>query len=394
MNGLLGEYHKMNISIPYNNDLQLVDKINELGLVKAGVNVIFYFAPSIDLAGTGRRLPNYQRYIINGTFDSDIFVKDMEQFLLKCSAYHFETCVLFNDILQGMPYNNEDLKGKVPKIQRYLEYIDEKRLTDYVCIANPYMLELINWKRMQNLKVKASVNFQIKSEKTVRMLNNIVKEYFPDGRLAEVEIQKDLLRDIGKIREIREALDPSVKLSIIINEGCLCGCPYQIVHQIHSATIHGEDVAGYHERFQFSNARCKRILATEPWLFLDANWILPRHIEKYQGVVDSFKLTDRVDSTDVIVRKVKAYFLNDYDKENINTIITLMQEEKWCFPEKLLPDDFDQTIFSGKSVPESYYLAIWQKIKEFNKQNDPREEAAVQAMKLNKDELYRFEGIL
>ncbi len=208
---------------------------------------------------------------------------------------------MFNDILQGIPYNNVDLTSKIPKIQRYLEWIDEKRLTDYVCIANPYMLETINWNRIRYLKIKASVNFQIKSVKTIKILNNLVKNYFPSGQLAEVEIQKDLLRDIGKIKEIRAALDLSIQLSIIINEGCLCGCPYQIAHQLHSLTISMKDAEDYDEKFQFSNARCKNVLVYETWLFLDANWILPRHIKRYRGLIDSFKLTDRSDSTDAIV---------------------------------------------------------------------------------------------
>jgi len=384
---------RMNINIPYNNDIKLVDRINELGLQTADTNIVFYFAPSADMAGTGRRLPNRQRYMKNGIFEPDLFEQDIYQFLLKCKVYHFETCILFNDILQGMPYNNEDLKNKIPRIQRYLEYIDAENLIDYVCIANPYMLELLNWNRIKNLKVKASVNFQIKSEKTIKILNQLVKNYFPDGKLAEVEIQKDLLRDIGKIKEIREALDFSVKLSVIINEGCLCGCPYQIVHQLHSATINMKDADDYDEKFQFSNARCKNILASEPWLFLDANWILPRHIEKYRGIVDCFKLTDRTDDTDAIIDKVKAYFQNDYDRENVNSLITLMQKEKWHFSEELLPDDFEQHIFSGKSIPESYYIQIWEKIKKYNKEKYPEVDTVFHPIKLIKEELYQFEGI-
>lgn len=62
-----------------------------------------------------------------------------------------------------------------------------------------------------------------------------------------------------------------------------------------------KDAEDYNERFQFSNARCKNVFAYEPWLFLDANWILPRHIKRYRGLIDSFKLTDRSDSTDAIV---------------------------------------------------------------------------------------------
>ncbi len=383
----------MNINIPYNNDIKLVDRIKELGLKTEYTNIVFYFAPPVNMSGTGRRLPNRQLYIKDGVFDSDLFEKSVYQFLLKCKRYHFETCILFNNIIQGMAYNNEDLKNKIPRIQKYLEYIDGEKLIDYVCIANPYMLEMLNWNRIKNLKVKASVNFQIKSEKTIKFLNHLTRNYFPSGKLAEVEIQKDLLRDMKKIKEIREALDFPVKLSIIINEGCLCGCPYQIVHQLHSATINMKDADDYKEKFQFSNARCKNILASEPWLFLDANWILPRHIEKYRGIVDSFKLTDRTDDTDTIIKKVKAYFLNDYDRENVNLFITLMQNEKWHFSEDLLPDDFDQHIFSGKSIPESYYLKIWEKIKKYNKEKYPDEETVIHPIKLNREELFKFEGI-
>lgn len=384
----------MNISIPYNNDIQLVDRINILGLKKNNTDIVFYFAPSINITGTGRRLPNHQKYVKNGIFNSKLFEEDIYQFLQKCKQYRFKTCVLFNDILFGMPYNNEDLKNKIPRLQSYLEYIDKENLINYVCIANPYMLEIINWRRLKNLKVKASVNFQIKSERTIKMLNNLVKNYFPEGKLAEVEIQKDLLRNIGKIREIRGTLDRSVNLSVIINEGCLCGCPYQIIHQVHSATINIQDTNDYNDKFQFSNARCKNILADEPWLFLDANWILPIHIEKYKGVIDGFKLTDRSDSTDVILKKVKAYFLNDYDRENINPLINLIQNEKWHFPEKLLPNDFEQIIFSGKYIPESYYLGIWDKIKKYNMENYPDEIVTFNPIKLYKDDLFKFEGIL
>lgn len=383
----------MNISIPYNNDIQLVEEIHKLGLQKAGKNVIFYFAPSIEITGTGRRLPGQKKYLKNGNFDFDLFDKDIYHFWVKCKEYHFQTCVLFNDILFGMPYNNEDLRIKIPRIQSYLEYIDREQWIDYVCIANPYLLELINWTRIKNLKVKASVNYQIKSDRTIKILNNLVKNNFPNGRLAEVELQKDLLRDVGKIKEIRDRLDSSVHLSIIINEGCLNGCPYQIVHQIHSSTICIEDATDYNDKFQFSNARCRNFLADEPWMFLDANWILPRHIKKYEKLIDGFKLTDRTDRTDVIVRKVKAYFLNDYDRENLNLLITLLQKEAWHFPEELLPKDFDKVIFSGKSVPERYYLEIWEKIKKYNKENYPEKESAIDPLKLNREKLFQFEGI-
>lgn len=385
----------MNISIPYNNDIQLVDKINELPIKKNGHNrIIFYFAPSISITGSGRRFPNYQTYIENGDFNSKLFDEDINIFLQKCRKYGFKTCVLFNDILFGMPYNNYDLTNRIPKIQNYLEHLDEQNLTEYVCIANPYLLETINWDRIKNLKVKASVNFQIKSGKTINLLNNLIKNWFPKGKLAEVEIQKDLLRDIERVKRIREELDSSVDLSIIMNEGCLTGCPYQIVHQVHSSTISFKDVIDYNEKFEFGIARCKNITASEPWLFLDANWILPRHLEKYNGIIDSFKLTDRSDSTNMIINKVKAYFLNEYDHENINPLISMMQMEKWHFPEEILPNNFDEVIFAGKTVPDSFYKEIWKNIVTYNKEKYPEIATAINLKKLSKGRLYKFEGVL
>jgi len=354
--------------------------------------LFFYFAPSFDLLGTGRRFPNYEKYIENGIYNPNLFDEDIICFLNKCKAYKFKTCVLLNGLLLGMPYNNNDLKSKIPKIQQFLERLDEMCVTDYVCIANPYLLELLNWNRIKNIKIKASVNFQIKSERTIRLLNNLINYWFPSGKLAEVELQKDLLRDIKSIEKIRKSLENPVNLSIIINEGCLNGCPYQIMHQLHSSTMSIDDVKN-HQEFKFGVARCKNITATEPWLILDSNWILPRHMERYTGLIDSFKLTDRADSTDTILNKVKAYALKDYDRENINTLISLMQMESWKFPEIVLPPDFDDIIFSGRDVPEEYYASIWNKIKKYNAGRYPNERVAIQIDRLSKDSLFRYEAI-
>jgi collagenase-like PrtC family protease len=272
----------------------------------------------------------------------------------------------------------------------YLECLSSLGLIDTVIIANPYLFELLNWERMGELSIAASVNFQIKGSKSIGILDDLATYFIGRGKLTEVYIQKDLLRNLHTLRKIRDTLTSEIRLSIIINEGCLTGCPYQIVHQVHSSTFpisYLDDLDSCH---RFGTARCKHIIAAEPWRFLDANWILPKHLVYYRGLIDSFKLTDRAADTKTIVDTVKAYVFHDYDKTNLNRLISLMRYEKWLFPEAVLPEDFADRIFSGED-PRAYYEDIWKSIVEYNEQRgvSPR----IRRGGLTKEELHRYEGI-
>ena len=219
---------------------------------------------------------------------------------------------------------------------------------------------------MPKVEIKTSVNLQIKNAKSIDLLNNISKTWL-DSDISAVEIQKDLLREPRELAKIRAKINPQIKLSILINEGCLLGCPYQIAHQIHSFSFPNDRYEKEGEGFNFGVAKCKYITNQEPWRILDANWILPEQLKKLSRVIDEFKITDRHASTETIINTVRAYVFEVYNKENINELISMLSMEKFDLPEKLLPVDFFEKVMAEKKPLDAYYKNIWKKIEKHNK---------------------------
>jgi len=355
------------ISIPYNNDPNLIKRLGEFLIYPRPFDVYIYFAPNPLIANAGRKLPNAKNYINKyNKFNKNKFDKELMLALQNAKKYGFKNNLLLNNVLLGIPHSNNDLKIVIPKIQKYLEKLNSKKILDRVTISNPYLLELINWKKLSNVEIKTSVNFQIKSSSSIDLVNN-VSNFWLDKNIDCIEIQKDLLRDIGVLKNIRKKIDKKTKLSIIINEGCLTGCPYQMAHQLYSFSFPNKKGRINSENILFNIAKCKYITRVEPWRILDANWILPSWLKKYTKLIDEFKITDRDSSTEEILYIVKAYATGNYDKRNLCRLISLLKMENFLFPEITLPKNFFHEVSKENAKSDNYYKKIWKKIENHNK---------------------------
>jgi collagenase-like PrtC family protease len=375
------------ISIPYNNNPNLIKKLGGLLVGPRPFNVYIYFAPNPIIINAGRKLPNAKNYIDkNKRFNKNKFEKELVSALKDTRKYGFKTNLLLNNVLLGLPHSNEDLKIVIPKIQKYLEKLNSENILDRVTISNPYLLELINWKKLPNVEIKTSVNFQIKSSKSIDLLDNI-SAFWLNKKIDCIEIQKDLLRNTNILKKIKEKTGNKTKLSIIINEGCLTGCPYQMAHQLYAFSFPVVNGKIRQDKISFNIAKCKYITKKEPWRILDSNWILPSWLKYYSNLIDEFKLTDRDASTEDIFYIVKSYITGIYDKENLCKLISLLIMEKFKFPESALPKDFFEKITSGEEIKETYYKNIWKKIEAFNKATP-----YVGVSGFQKEDLHKFIG--
>lgn len=379
-----------NIYIPYNNDIELISKIKKLDINKSKYTISFYFAPNPKYWNTWRRLPNEDYFIKDWNFDDLKFDNQIDKFLKKCKKNWFSTNLLLNSVTLWLPHSNYDLKKSIPKLQSYLQYVNDKKLVSTVTIWNAYLLDLINWNKLENINIKTSVNFQIKDAKSVKFLITYLKSWVNHDKLKEFDVQKDLLRNIPELKEIKKVLPEWIKLSLIMNEWCLLWCPYQLSHQVHSSTIKSEKLENYNKDFHFWVAKCKYITAVEPWRFIDSNWILPSQMHYYDDLVDSYKFVWRNDETNIIIDTIKAYILNDYDSSNLNKIIWLMNKEKWKFPESALLDDIDRILF-WEDIEDDYYKKIWKNIVDYNKKQWMLTTPNLKGKW--KDDLHKFEWI-
>jgi len=379
------------IDIPFNNDLELIDKLGKLLKSPLPFNVFIYFAPNPLITGNGRKLSNFKFFITKDRkFQSRKFDKILIKALKKCKNYGFKTNLLMNNIMLGMVHDNKNLVSDIKIIQNYLEKLYKTKYLDRITIGNPYLLELINYEKFKNLEVKTSVNFQIKNAKTIEMLNIFYDNWLGKNRLTCVEIQKDLLRDLRALKEIRKKTKNKIKFSIIINEGCITGCPYQIAHQVHASTMPIEASSDFDKRFKFAVAKCKHVACSVPWKIFDSNWILPKHLKYYKNLIDEFKLTDRNDSTETILNTVKAYTTGKYNKENLCELISLLNMENFLFPESILSKDFFQKITAPKKLNDLYFKNLWKKLLDFNKKKNIK--PFIKLKGLQKEKLHKFIG--
>jgi|GEM_PF-6219968 len=376
------------ISVPYNNDPCLIDKLNDFLVKPYPFSVYIYFAPNPMVVSAGRKFPNIQNYLNeDNLFDNKKFNKDLILTLKKAKKYGFKTNLLLNNVLLGLPLLNNDLKGTLPKIQNYLEKLNSKNLLDRVTISNPYLLELIDWEKLKNIEIKTSVNLQIKSSKSVSLINNISNFWLNRG-IDCIEVQKDLLRDLKELKKIKKAINKNTKISIIVNEGCLIDCPYQMAHQLHAFSFKLTNRKTIDmEKSVFNIAKCKYITQQEPWRIFNSNWLLPLWLKHYEELVDEFKFTDRNSTTEEILYVIKAYTTGIYDKGNVCNLISLLKMEEFLFPECILPKTFFNDVIK-KEISDDYYKRIWEKLIVYNRKKN--KEPRVSLKGLNKKDLNKF----
>ncbi len=88
-------------------------------------------------------------------------------------------------------------------------------------------------------------------------------------------------RDLEMLKTLRSAFKGEI--CMIVNEGCLPGCPWRAQH-------FAEMAAGRNR----PESLCEKALTLSPWLSLTGAWVLPQHLHFFDGIVDHFKLAGRV----------------------------------------------------------------------------------------------------
>ena len=127
-------------------------------------------------------------------------------------------------------------------------------------------------KALSTFEVNGSVLMRINSSEQIPYLQR-----YTDS----ISLDTAIIRDLKRIRAIRKSYLGKIKL--IVNEGCLPGCPFRVQHfyEMNSNLAHPESL-------------CETLLHDVPWLRIKSSWILPQHLHFYEGLYDIIKLAGRV----------------------------------------------------------------------------------------------------
>ncbi len=126
-----------------------------------------------------------------------------------------------------------------------------------------------------NLKqyiVCASILMGISETEQINYIKDAVDSIVPDT---------SVVRNMRKLRALRSSFSGPIKL--IVNEGCLAGCPWRIQHFYEMGV-----------NLPLPASLCQDHLNQNPWLRLKSAWILPQHLHLYDGLFDVIKIAGRV----------------------------------------------------------------------------------------------------
>ena len=247
-------------------------------------------------------------YEVYGKFPTDVIGGNRPSSVLKpikkrdleqtVNAAHVSG-IEFNYLLNANTLSNiEYTKKGHRKIYQLLDFLRNIKV-DSVTVTVPYLAKLI-LKNFPSFKVKVS---------TLAGIDNLKKfclwqEMGVDSIVLDISANRNfhLLQQLQKIRKCN--------IPLMVNEGCENNCLYRDYHAaINTSQTQKRNQLGVH----YCGYHCRLRRTEEPYLLLSAPWIRPEDLKVYRQLgYDQFKIVNRQDPTERIVRAVKAYNRESY----------------------------------------------------------------------------------
>lgn len=263
-------------SAPLPFDERQIEKIAEIneGHQKSKINMLYNCLPmnAIDISGLE------QHRVSDGRINS---LQDLIRLIKKAKEYKIEFTYLLNSV--NAP-NAEDFRKKSALIDRFLTKLLENDI-NRIRISNTHILDYvaINFPQFYICSSTSQEYTSIKQYTNFFNAFENVKEVVPSW---------DVNKNFKFLRSFRE-LFPEVTLELMVNEGCMGGCPFR--HDHHSANVNNIE----HEKIdRFSNffiTKCGEIVSKDIALFICLNNIIyPWDINQYnKNGINNFKFVGR-----------------------------------------------------------------------------------------------------
>jgi hypothetical protein len=174
--------------------------------------------------------------------------------------------VLLNPIVLDRP-----VELVAPDLILTLRQLEDAFGIQKVTVTHPTLARFIR-DRLPGYHITASVLMGISNPLQAWLVRDVVDAITVDPRLV---------RDLEGLRRLRGGYAGEIRL--IVNEACLPGCLFRTQHFYEM---------GYCD--DFPESLCLPLLQEHPWLRLTGAWILPRHLDYYEGLYDGLKLAGRV----------------------------------------------------------------------------------------------------
>ncbi|ODS42916.1 MAG: hypothetical protein MSIBF_06555 [Candidatus Altiarchaeales archaeon IMC4] len=284
-------------SVPYNNDFSMLEMLagdfgNGIGNNKIGE---LYLSGPQEIFGSGRIITK------------KVNIADIVKVISFCHENGIKANLLLNSSCEGTQWYQPGNVGMVLKLIRILHLEND---LDAVTLANPLFIQKIK-KEFPEIEINASV---------ISRIDSVQMAIFFDKFGADVIIpDRDINRDLGLLKEVKEAVDCELKL--MVNEGCLFKCPYKIFHDNWISHASKELINRNQDRLaQPEIKNCSSIFKIDRSQLLKSSWIRPEDLVRYRGITSWFKIVGR-DKPGGFILKTAAAYLSEKSPKNLMEII-------------------------------------------------------------------------
>ena len=192
-----------------------------------------------------------------------------------------------------------------------LEKIGVKKLR----VSNPKLLDFLN-RHYKNFELYASTSFEYK---TIKEYQNFMAMH---PTVKQIVPSHDLNKNFRLLANLRKQF-PELDIEILVNEGCMGGCPHRLEH---SREIRLVPFHSVNDDFTLSNqyciASCRELTKRNNILYMcKSNYVNPWEIEEYEKIgITSFKLVGREQHHNANfdhIKRYETYLLGVDNVENI-----------------------------------------------------------------------------
>ena len=148
-------------------------------------------------------------------------------------------------------------------------------------------------KHFQSLRVRASINMQLRHERAFEPLLELFDEFY---------LPREFNHDFEAIDRIKGFLGEK-KLFALANSGCMPWCPGQIFHD--NLVAHEEEVSQTRNMEGFVPYVCWEYYRKQPHMLMQGTWIRPEDMARYESRFSMMKLATRINERPF--RVIKAY---------------------------------------------------------------------------------------
>jgi collagenase-like PrtC family protease len=210
-------------------------------------------------------------------------------------------------LINGNYYSNEFYE-ELDKVLDHIKQVDP----DIVCMNNTYVMRdhlfMSALRNVRNdgkpLEVKNSVNNIPRTLKDVMFLVEVLS-------IRSIIVDRSLNRNLDELKKIREYCNSlNIPITMLINEGCIVDCLWKNIDDMMIAQTNEKSnmkvINIVHQKLG-----CTDYFEEKPQQYLKTAFTLPNNLQKFDDLVDIYKLAGRGVPIEKWLKLTKAYMYED-----------------------------------------------------------------------------------